>query len=402
MTPISTRSARRARVLTGLLTTVVVVGGLPLRATAQTAEDLGGDIAAKRAEAARIATEIEALGAEASIALEAYRQAQDALGNADAHLFETRRHVEELRRRYESTQADSRARVLAMYRGESTPNPMVLLDARSANELGTRRHYANVVAGRDRATMDRLGVAREALVEDERRLEAEREQVVAQADAVRTQRDEVDAAMGDRQAALGAAQGELNQLVAEEQQRRAAEEEARVREAARRRAEVEAQRRAAEEAARAATSTTSPSTGPAPPSTGSPAPPPSTSAPANPPPPPHPRAGEAVQAGLDKIGTPYQWGGNGPDSYDCSGLTTYAWGSVGVRLPRSSWMQKDALPPVAFDQIQPGDLLFYGSPVHHVGMFIGDGKMVNAPYTGTEVRIDSIYRRDFAGAGRPR
>ena len=237
MTPISTRSAHRARVLAGLLATVVVVGGLPLRAEAQTAEDLGEDIAAKRAEAARIADEVEALGEQASVALEAFRQAQAALEEADAALFETRGRVEALRRRYERTQAEATDRVLAMYRGESAPNPMTFLDAADAKELGVRQHYANVVAGRDRRALSRLGAEREDLQAQETALAEQREAVAAQTDIVRAQRDEVTTAMQDRQAALARAEGELTELVEAEQARRAAEEEARVREAARRRAE---------------------------------------------------------------------------------------------------------------------------------------------------------------------
>ncbi len=74
---------------------------------------------------------------------------------------------------------------------------------------------------------------------------------------------------------------------------------------------------------------------------------------------------------------------------------------MGVQFPRSSRAQKAALPPVPLEHIEPGDLLFFGSPVHHVGIYAGDGQMVNAPYTGSHVRMDSIWRDDFAGAGRP-
>ncbi|MBI2170041.1 MAG: C40 family peptidase [Actinobacteria bacterium] len=368
------------------------------RASAQTADELSDDIDAKRQEAAEIASEVERLGVDASMAVEEYRQAQVALDSADAALFETRRRVEGLRVRLDATRSKADGRIVAMYRGESAPDPMSLLDARDARELGVRQHYAGVVARRDQRILGQLSAQRQDLEDQEESLAVDREAVARQAEELKARQAEVEGVMAERQAALGQAQGELATLVAEEQQRRAAEEEARARAAAQRRAEEEARRRAATSTTSSTTTSTLP-LDPAAPTT-APAPVDPAPTPADVPP-VHPRAGEAVQTALAQVGKPYQWGANGPDSFDCSGLTSYAWASVGVRIPRSSGLQQQALPPVPFEAIQPGDLLFFGDPVHHVGIYMGDGKMVNAPFTGTEVRIDSIYRRDFAGAGRP-
>ena len=113
------------------------------------------------------------------------------------------------------------------------------------------------------------------------------------------------------------------------------------------------------------------------------------------------RAGIAVNAALSQVGKPYQWGAAGPDSYDCSGLTMWAWAQAGVGLPHNSGMQYAATSRVAQSDWQPGDLLFFGSPIHHVAMYIGSGRMVEAPYSGASVRVNSAYRSDYAGAGRP-
>ncbi|MFN2526152.1 MAG: NlpC/P60 family protein [Actinomycetota bacterium] len=115
----------------------------------------------------------------------------------------------------------------------------------------------------------------------------------------------------------------------------------------------------------------------------------------------NPSARVAVEAALSQLGKPYQWGAEGPDSYDCSGLTMWAWAHAGVSLPHNSGAQYAATPRVAADDWQPGDLLFFGNPIHHVGMYIGDGQMVEAPYTGSQVRINSASRSDYVGAGRP-
>jgi peptidoglycan DL-endopeptidase CwlO len=114
-----------------------------------------------------------------------------------------------------------------------------------------------------------------------------------------------------------------------------------------------------------------------------------------------PNAQAAVDAALSRVGMPYAWGAAGPDSFDCSGLTMWAWAQAGVSLPHNSGMQYSATPRVAQSDLQPGDLLFFGSPIHHVGMYIGNGQMVEAPYTGTTVRVASISRSDYVGAGRP-
>jgi cell wall-associated NlpC family hydrolase len=112
-------------------------------------------------------------------------------------------------------------------------------------------------------------------------------------------------------------------------------------------------------------------------------------------------AATAVQFALAQIGKPYSWGGSGPDAYDCSGLTSAAWAAAGVYLPHNSGMQYSATSRVSRDALQPGDLLFYGSPIHHVGLYIGNGQMVDAPRTGYTVRVTSIDRSNYVGAGRP-
>lgn len=114
-----------------------------------------------------------------------------------------------------------------------------------------------------------------------------------------------------------------------------------------------------------------------------------------------PGARIAVQTAYDQIGKPYRYGASGPDSFDCSGLTMFSWGRAGISLPHSSRAQYGATKRVARESLQPGDLVFFGSPIHHVGIYIGNGSMINAPESGSTVGIRSIDRRDYAGAGRP-
>jgi cell wall-associated NlpC family hydrolase len=110
---------------------------------------------------------------------------------------------------------------------------------------------------------------------------------------------------------------------------------------------------------------------------------------------------------LTQLGKPYQWGAAGPSSYDCSGLTMQAWAQAGVTMLHWTGFQWPSGPHIPISQLRRGDLVFYATntadpaTIHHVGIYIGNGEMVDAPYTGAFVRIDSIYWPGLIGATRP-
>ncbi len=97
-----------------------------------------------------------------------------------------------------------------------------------------------------------------------------------------------------------------------------------------------------------------------------------------------------VNIAMRYLGRPYQWAAAGPDRFDCSGLTMYVYAQVGISLPHSSQAQSGMGQYVSRDQLQPGDLVFSGSPIHHVGIYIGGGSMINAPQTGDVVKISPL------------
>jgi peptidoglycan DL-endopeptidase CwlO len=109
----------------------------------------------------------------------------------------------------------------------------------------------------------------------------------------------------------------------------------------------------------------------------------------------------AVLVALDQVGKSYVWGASGAETFDCSGLTQWAWASAGVAIPRVSRDQFAGLAKVSREELLPGDLVFFGSPVHHVGLYIGDGQMVHAPKPGDVVRIAPAFWVDYVGAARP-
>ncbi len=116
--------------------------------------------------------------------------------------------------------------------------------------------------------------------------------------------------------------------------------------------------------------------------------------------PPARGASIAVDTALAQLGKPYVWGGSGEKTFDCSGLMGFAWARAGKTLPHSSRAQYAVTRRVSRSDLQPGDLLFFGRPIHHVGMYIGNGQMVEAPHRRAKVRVRSAWRKDFVGAGR--
>jgi len=160
---------------------------------------------------------------------------------------------------------------------------------------------------------------------------------------------------------------------------------------------------AAAAAARRAQRTTTVSTAPAAPE------------PSSPPAPPADGSAQGTVSGAQlaiayaraQIGKPYEWAADGPDSFDCSGLTMMAWRQAGVYLDHYSVFQYQKSQPVALGAMRPGDLVFFAADksdsntIYHMGMYIGSGQMIEAPYTWENVRISSIYRDSLFGAARP-
>jgi cell wall-associated NlpC family hydrolase len=248
--------------------------------------------------------------------------------------------------------------------------------------------------------------------------------VDARAKDLARSKGEVEKILAQQETLLNGLKAEERQRLAELQRQReeaalraaqvAAQAEAARQEAARQaaaRAEAarqEAAARAAREAARKPVVVPSQPSAPAPAPAPPPPPPPPAPAPAPPPPPPAPapapapasKAKIAVDAALSQLGKPYVWGAAGPNSYDCSGLTMWAYAKAGIRLSHYTGYQWNEGRHVSRDQLLPGDLVFFYPDHHHVGIYIGGGKVVHAPHTGDVVKITAIQYMPFSGAVR--
>ncbi|MFE6849049.1 C40 family peptidase [Streptomyces sp. NPDC057686] len=113
------------------------------------------------------------------------------------------------------------------------------------------------------------------------------------------------------------------------------------------------------------------------------------------------RAERALEYATAQIGKPYEWGAEGPNSYDCSGLTSQAWRSAGVPMPRTSQEQWSQLPHVEISEVRPGDLIIYNRDTSHVAIYVGGGMIVHAPRPGRNVTLAGIKSMEILGAVRP-
>ena len=118
-------------------------------------------------------------------------------------------------------------------------------------------------------------------------------------------------------------------------------------------------------------------------------------------------AATAIAAARAQLGKPYQYAGNGPNTFDCSGLTRWAYAAAGISLPRTSREQWGVGSHPALAELRPGDLLFWATntanpaTIHHVALYVGAGWMIQAPHTGDVVKFSRIYLDGYIGATRP-
>lgn len=375
-----------------------------------------------RRDLGRAEERLDELDEQLGLAVELYNTAQVALDEATGQLDATRDELTTLREEQALLGDVVQDHLRRLHKMGPALELSTVVFAGDPTEAGTKAWAMGRILDDQRTDLEALDANRVALDAAESRMRTEQEQAEARAEEQEQARVEVEAMFARSKDEVA----ELTVLLADtvEAERRAAEEERRRREAeeaaaraAQQEAAREAERQTAARAARqrqtdAATQSTATAT-PAPSSTSSdPAPAPASSTPAPaaapaPAPAPAPStrqsADVAVQTALAQLGKPYQWGGNGPNSFDCSGLTSFAWRAAGVSIPRTSGAQFSGTKRVTRDQLQPGDLVFYHSPISHVAMYIGNGQVVEAPNSGNNVRIrnDGLTRRGIVGYGRP-
>ena len=342
---------RAAAVLLSVVATVALLPGSSL-----------ADPPAAEPTIDQVKAQVDQLYEELEISAETANDAKVKADEARANLDTLRSNLERLKSDFEDATADAGLLAAAQYRSAGLDQSVQLLLTQAGDDFLSRMSQLDHLADRQARAVDGLAAAKAAMTQQELAIARE----TARLDALEATTAEAEAVADAR---LQEANDLLDRLTAEEAARLAA-----IR---------------AREAAAAARATQPPAE--------------SDEVVAAPPPASGPVSGRAkiaVDTAMAQIGDRYSYGAAGPDAFDCSGLTMYSWGAAGVSLPHSSGGQMGYGTPVSSDQLQPGDLVFYYHPVHHVAIYIGNGLIVHASNYSHPVGVAGVFSMPYAGAVR--
>ena len=335
----------------------------------------------RRAEVRAVAAEVAELDRRLDIASDDYHEAREAYEEATERREEADERLERTQNRLDTVQLHLNTRAVEVYRSQSVSGGIleVLLGATSFEEFAglwtllddlNRSDAANSAELKDLRT--EINSLREELLDIE-------EEAKKQSERMREARERAETDLANRQEVLRGLEAEVAELQRQQE------------EAARRAAEALAAAQALAAAGRNSGNNNSSSANNNNSGGGSQ----SFPAPTN-----QPRS-EVLNIGRRYLGTPYLWGGTTPSGFDCSGFTQYVFRQVGVNLPRTSREQIHAGQRVNRGDMRAGDLVFFGNPIHHVGIYAGGGQMIHSPTHGQGVTFTSISVMSFAGAARP-
>jgi cell wall-associated NlpC family hydrolase len=352
------------------------------------ARPVAGDaISDAKAKAAQIEAELTAAQNQMSALGQAYDAAQVHLGQINSSIATTKANIASDQAQVNKDRTTLAQAAVANYISDGTAASQNPIFSGNDKNVGAQTEYNQIAEGDINLAVDNLHTAQNALSAQESTLQNEQGQAQAQVQAEQNAINQNAAEVQQQKNALAQEQGQIAQLV---QQQEEAEAAAAAQAAAAKVAAAQAAAAAQQSAGSGATGATLAGLNDA-------APPPTAAGGAG-----------AVQAAESQLGVPYVWGGESPKGsadpgFDCSGLTAWSWGQVGVPLPHYSGAQMDDSTPVPISDLEPGDLLFYGPGGDtHVAMYIGPGTMVEAPYTGAVVWNTALrLGGDFVGAGRP-
>lgn len=336
----------------------------------------GSTIDSKKAEAAQLEAEIQANGDKIAALGEQYNGAVLAYNNATAAVVEAHRLLVTAQRSAGKLSSLVSIRAAVLYQGAQDPTSIIpSTNITSVNELSVRTKYGALATNNDEQLIAELQRSQQDLRLERQRLDKRVAAAKGKRDFISLARSQVEQANANEQQLLSQVKGELATLIAQRQAQLAAQVKA----------SLEALARAASNQGGGSTVPSSSVGGDQIPSL----------------PAPSGRAGAAIAFAEAQLGKPYRYAATGPGSYDCSGLTMMAWAAAGVSMAHYSGAQYQSFPHVPLNQLEPGDLLFWGpGGSEHVAMYIGGGLQIAATHTGDYVRIQPEGSNPI-GAARP-
>ena len=397
----------RVRTLRGIAVGATVAIGATVLGIAPGGSVGAQNIDSLRASAARAADELSRLQNQSDRLNEKYLELGEEIAALKTRQDENRKDVAAAQQRLDKTRAEASSYLVEAYVSAGISDTIVV-GSSDPNEALNQKVMLSLLKGDRVELADTLEVTKSDLESLTKELNDTAKTLETRRSAQAKIVSDIEKSVASQRQILNGANKQLNDAIRAEQARREAEAAARAQAeaaaVARRRAEAE-QRAAAERSQRSQRDVTNVTTsGESGNRTQSAERVAASSKPAFVPPPvaSPPRAGAAgaIAAAKSRLGTPYRWGGTTPAGFDCSGLMLWSWGQVGVSLPRTSGAQKAATQRISYDQLQPGDLVFSGNPVYHVGMYIGGGQMIHSPHTGDVVKISPVRAGGGTSYGR--
>lgn len=326
------------------------------------------DLDAKQEEVDQLRAEVAEINRNAAQAIERYNQANVELEQTRQQLVANEEALADATARLAESQNILERRIENIYRHGSTGFIEVLFDSASINEFLSQYDMLGRIGEQDKEIVEQVYAYRTEVEEARVELEHAQEKQQELVNTLAAEKGEIEGQLAARESVLAGAEAEVAQLFAEEERRQ--------------------QEAAASQASPGAGQSGGPGNDTLDPAPGNPAPPP-------------PSSGGAVSIASQYLGVPYVWGGASPSGFDCSGLVMYVYAQMGVYLPHSAAAQYYAGTPVSYSQLAPGDLVFFGQPIYHVGIYAGGGSMIHAPYPGASVSYSSVSGLgDYSGACR--